>query len=195
MLNVEWLIVVVGWTIIIMTLSITHLKLHRVGGGLYSLEDEKIRTEKWIVRILSIVYFIAALSIALHAYFPSFDDLQDITRYYFIAIGVLIFIVAIVFFIEARIVLGSNWTWSGHQLRDRHKLITKGPYAKVRHPLYTSYFSAGLASGLILTDSRILIFVILLLPLVYWKAVIEEQHLQIIFSEYKDYKRKTRMFF
>lgn len=194
MIDIEWLIVVIGWTIILMTLSITHLKLYRVGGGLYSLEDQKIKTEKWIVRTITFVYLIAAFAISMQAYFPAFDDMYDVTRYYFVSQGVVLFVMALIFFIAARIALGSNWTWSGYLLRDRHKLITKGPYGFIRHPLYTSYLTAGLASGLILTDSRIIIFVILLLPVIYWKAIIEEQHLRMIFPEYKDYEKKTRMF-
>lgn len=195
MIDVEWLIVVVGWTIILLTLSITHLKLYRVGGGLYSLEDQKIKTEKWIVRVISFVYLIAAIAISTQAYFPVFDDMFDVTRYYFVVVGVVLFVMALIIFITARVALGSNWTWSGYLLRDRHKLITKGPYGFIRHPLYTSYVLCGIASGLILTDSRIIVFIILLLPILYWKALIEEQHLRMIFPEYRDYEKKTRMFF
>ncbi len=194
MSNVEWTIVVIGWTVILMTLSITHLKLYRVGGGLYSLEGKKIHKERWIVRGISAVYIIIAALLSSRVYYPSFDDFTDVSRFFFVSMGVYLFIAAAIFFIVARITLGSNWTWSGYLLRDRHKLITHGPYAYVRHPLYVSYLACGVASGLILTDSRIIMFVVLMMPLIYWKAIIEEQILEMIFPEYKKYKEKTNMF-
>jgi protein-S-isoprenylcysteine O-methyltransferase Ste14 len=195
MADIEWMLVVTGWTIIFMALSISHFKMFRVGGGICKLEDKRIRNERWVIRLLFSVYLIAAAFIAKNVHITAFDKYTGIEKYHFIFLGIIIFIIAICVFISGRVALGSNWSWSGKLLRDRRKLIKSGPYSCVRHPLYSSYVVAGIASGLILTDSRILIFIVLILPAVYLKAKIEEQFLRMIFPDYEDYKKQTRMFF
>jgi len=44
--------------------------------------------------------------------------------------------------------LGSQWS-VGARLIEGHELVTRGPYALVRHPIYTALFGLLLATGLV----------------------------------------------
>ncbi|MBU1446523.1 isoprenylcysteine carboxylmethyltransferase family protein [Patescibacteria group bacterium] len=196
MFAVPWAIVVCGWMIIFLILAITHLKLHHLSGGIYAFEDKDLHRQRIVLRLTTLMYLIAGCFLAWNMYFASFDAVSGIMEKYFIGIGIIVFAAAILLIIKARIALGSNWTWSGYLLKDKHSLIQEGPYKYIRHPLYTGYLLAGVASGLVLTSSAVLFVCLFIIPILYWEAIIEEQHLQVIFpDEYKKYMQKTRMFF
>lgn len=62
-------------------------------------------------------------------------------------IGVLIDLVSVAFAIWARVTLGRNWS-NAIALKEGHELIKRGPYAIVRHPIYTGLLFATLGSAL-----------------------------------------------
>ena len=66
------------------------------------------------------------------------------------ALGVLLCFLGLVFAVAARRTLGRNWSGEVTTKVD-HTLVTSGPYALVRHPIYTSAFvmygGTALASG------------------------------------------------
>jgi protein-S-isoprenylcysteine O-methyltransferase Ste14 len=82
------------------------------------------------------------------------------------------------------------------EIKSEHKLITVGPYAKVRHPMYTvlGLFSLGIA--LLTANTLIIAFTLIIIvgfPLV---AKQEEQMLIDEFGEeYLEYMKRTRRFF
>jgi protein-S-isoprenylcysteine O-methyltransferase Ste14 len=47
--------------------------------------------------------------------------------------------------------LGRNWSIS-LDLRETHKLVTDGVYARVRHPMYTAFWLWALAQALLLPN-------------------------------------------
>lgn len=47
--------------------------------------------------------------------------------------------------------LGTNWSVS-LQVREDHRLVTSGVYARVRHPMYTALFAHALAQALLLAN-------------------------------------------
>ena len=54
------------------------------------------------------------------------------------------------FAVWARVVLGHNWSGLVMMVRDGHQLVQTGPYAIVRHPIYTGLFFAILGTTLTL---------------------------------------------
>lgn len=74
------------------------------------------------------------------------------------------------------------------------KLITTGAYKLARHPIYTAIIFAGLGYALYQSSVYKLIITFLLLCLFYFKSKYEEQLLSEAFSDYSDYKQKTRRF-
>jgi protein-S-isoprenylcysteine O-methyltransferase Ste14 len=91
--------------------------------------------------------------------------------------------------------LGAQWS-AQLQLRDEHELITTGPYARVRHPLYTSVLGFGLGVALLTAHVLFVVFAILGPVGVMVRAPKEEQMLLERFGEaYRAYMQSTGRFF
>jgi len=63
-------------------------------------------------------------------------------------IGDVLVLAGIGFAIWARVVLGKNWSGLVMMVREGHQLVQSGPYAIVRHPIYTGLFAAILGTAL-----------------------------------------------
>jgi protein-S-isoprenylcysteine O-methyltransferase Ste14 len=92
---------------------------------------------------------------------------------------------------EARERLGSNWSRSV-TIKQRHELITTGPYAVVRHPIYTDILTGFLGMAIAISQVRWFI-VFVLIFLVFWvKLRMEEEWMRSQFGEtYATYARQT----
>jgi protein-S-isoprenylcysteine O-methyltransferase Ste14 len=55
-------------------------------------------------------------------------------------IGVAIVVIGASFGVWARLTIGTNWS-GDVTLKENHELIQRGPYALVRHPIYTALFT------------------------------------------------------
>ena len=87
--------------------------------------------------------------------------------------------------------------WSAQlQLRDQHRLVTTGPYARVRHPLYTAMciWAAGLA---LVTANWIFVALAVLMLAVFFTRVPREEQMMIeqFGDEYREYMKGTGTFF
>jgi len=71
----------------------------------------------------------------------------------FPAAGAALAIAGCAFAIWARITLGSNWSGRA-TVKAGHELITRGPYALARHPIYTGLIAAILGSVLVIGQWR-----------------------------------------
>jgi protein-S-isoprenylcysteine O-methyltransferase Ste14 len=79
-----------------------------------------------------------------------------------------------------------------------HKLITTGPFSKVRHPTYTSYILINLGVTLFVLNLVLIICFILAVWTTNYKARVEEELLsskQGFGQKYKDYMARTGRFF
>jgi protein-S-isoprenylcysteine O-methyltransferase Ste14 len=74
------------------------------------------------------------------------------------------------------------------------RLLTSGAYSIARHPIYTAILFSGLGYALYQTSLFKVVVTLFLLILFYFKSQYEEQLLSEKFSEYSDYKQKTRRF-
>jgi len=82
------------------------------------------------------------------------------------------------------------------EIKSKHRLITEGPYTRVRHPMYTvlGLFSLGMA--LVTANTLIIIFAFIILVAFPFVAKQEEQMLTDAFGEkYLEYMKRTRRFF
>lgn len=68
-----------------------------------------------------------------------------------IALGTIIFVVALWVFRRSHKELGRNWSIT-LEIRDKHKLVCSGPYALIRHPMYTSFLLMGLGQAFLLSN-------------------------------------------
>jgi protein-S-isoprenylcysteine O-methyltransferase Ste14 len=62
--------------------------------------------------------------------------------------GIAVSVVGIAFAVWARFFIGRNWSGT-ITLKDGHNLVTTGPYAFVRHPIYTGIVFAMAGSALV----------------------------------------------
>jgi protein-S-isoprenylcysteine O-methyltransferase Ste14 len=91
----------------------------------------------------------------------------------------------------ARIHLGRFWT-GDVGIVDRPELIREGPYARIRHPIYTGVLLAAAGTALGIGEIRAVIGFALLFVGLYWKALREEGFLLRAFGRtYEEYRERA----
>jgi protein-S-isoprenylcysteine O-methyltransferase Ste14 len=77
-----------------------------------------------------------------------------------------------------------------------HVLVTTGPYARTRHPMYTALNAFSLSMALMTSNLIIIFFAVLVAVPFPWIAEEEERMLLGTFGdEYREYMRRTGRFF
>ena len=106
--------------------------------------------------------------------------------------GIALTWVGIAFAIWARHTIGANW--SGRvTVKVDHQLIQSGPYAFVRHPIYSGILTGVLGTALA-TNLIGLIIVGVLGAYFYYSASVEEKNLTATFpTAYPAYRARTKM--
>jgi protein-S-isoprenylcysteine O-methyltransferase Ste14 len=106
-------------------------------------------------------------------------------------IGVILCATGIAFAIWARWHLGRNWS-AIPSLKEGHELVTSGPYAYVRHPIYTGILTALLGSALTLGGAALIAFVACC-GVFIWRVKVEEQLMLHQFpNDYPAYRARTK---
>ncbi|WP_414167031.1 methyltransferase family protein [Streptoverticillium reticulum] len=107
------------------------------------------------------------------------------------AVGAVVLIAATAFAIWARIRLGLMWT-SAPVAKQGHELRTDGPYAIVRHPIYTGIFGMFIGTALLMLLGGWVVAVLLAFGLMQWKINVEEKLMTEAFpGAYEEYKRRV----
>jgi len=174
--NLIFILVVTIYWIFIRIPRITKRKLQKE-----SIEKEKIKIIGELPLILSIIFYSGTVYLVI----PKTLNLI------LFSIGISLFVFGIFFNEWARTILGKQWSGAARILRE-HKLITKGPYSIVRHPMYFAN-TAMLIGCLFVVQSFILLGLFLLtLGIFIYRASIEEKELLRKFGkEYEKYKEKA----
>ena len=81
---------------------------------------------------------------------------------------------------------------SSIQVEKEQKVITTGPYAVVRHPMYLQMILVNLVTPLALGSYWALVPFLLSIPLIIIRLIIEEKLLMRDLPGYKEYCLKTR---
>ena len=74
------------------------------------------------------------------------------------------------------------------------RLITNGAFRMSRHPIYTAIIFLGLGYAIYTSSIYKALITLMLFVLFYFKSKYEEKLLHLKFSEYQDYKKRTRRF-
>jgi protein-S-isoprenylcysteine O-methyltransferase Ste14 len=107
------------------------------------------------------------------------------------SLGALLFVGGLMFTVWARLHLGRNWS-DVVTLKEDHSLITSGPYAVVRHPIYTGLLIAFAGQAVARGEWRSLIGV-LIAAVAFWRKLrIEERRMLEFFgAKYQTYRQKV----
>ncbi|HUB52313.1 MAG TPA: isoprenylcysteine carboxylmethyltransferase family protein [Terracidiphilus sp.] len=106
-------------------------------------------------------------------------------------IGAAVMVAGLLFAVWARVHLGRNWSRSVTIKKD-HELISSGPYAVVRHPIYTGILGGFLGTAIAISQVRGFLALVLVLIVFWVKLRLEEQWMRSEFGEsYSTYARHT----
>jgi protein-S-isoprenylcysteine O-methyltransferase Ste14 len=105
--------------------------------------------------------------------------------------GAAITAVGLLFSVWARRHLGKNWS-QAVTVKQNHELITSGPYALVRHPIYTGLLLGFLGSAVARGEWRGLLAVALVFGALWNKLKLEEKVMRAQFGgPYETYSRRV----
>ena len=88
--------------------------------------------------------------------------------------------------------LGQHWSMM-LELGKKHKLVTTGPYARIRHPMYTYFTMMAISTALISANLFVGVFGIAALTLLYIIRIDDEEDmlLEEFGEEYSEYMKRT----
>jgi protein-S-isoprenylcysteine O-methyltransferase Ste14 len=93
-----------------------------------------------------------------------------------------------------QVALGTAWS-PQLQLRKEHHLVTTGPYARIRHPLYTAMLGYGTSLAFVTANWFFVVFAVVAIAAIFARVPKEEQMMiQQFGEEYKLYMQRTGRF-
>jgi protein-S-isoprenylcysteine O-methyltransferase Ste14 len=106
-------------------------------------------------------------------------------------LGIALTVAGLLFAVWAREHLGRNWS-SAVTIKREHELITTGPYAVVRHPIYTGILIGFVGVAVALSEVRGVVVLVLVFLGFWTKLRTEEAWMRAQFGEtYASYARRT----
>ena len=110
-----------------------------------------------------------------------------------VILGALLFFTAMWVFRRTHKALGRNWSIT-LQIREKHELISHGPYALVRHPMYTSFLLMALGQAFLLANWVVGLAGLIGFAVLFFLRVDKEERmmLEIFGPEYRAYMDRTK---
>ena len=173
------------------------IKVRRSGGHLIPNDQAVAREGGRGVLVLRVIVFFALMTfLVLYFLGAKWIDaflfpLPAWLRWAGFAIG----LVSVIFWTWTQVILDTQWS-AQLQLTKEHHLITTGPYARIRHPLYTAMFVWAIALALLTANWIFVAFAALSIAGTVARVPKEEQMMLEAFSnEYRTYMQHTGRFF
>ncbi len=160
-------------------------------------DREAIRREGqglFVVRVL--MFFLLLVWLVIYAINPGRTEFLSIPfpgwlRWLGFALG----LVSLGFWVWTQMALGKEWS-PQLQVRREHHLVTTGPYARIRHPLYTAMIGYGIGVALVTANWVFVVLTGLAIAGLAARVPKEEKMMIEEFGEeYRAYMRRTGRFF
>jgi protein-S-isoprenylcysteine O-methyltransferase len=153
-----------------------------------------VRKEFGRARLLQVLLLVAAFLLYFNSSFAPGFFAERVVPLSSAAeiIGLALTLAGLLFAGWARFFLGRNWSGS-ITIKEDHQLMQSGPYAIVRHPIYSGLLFALL--GTAIAFGRLRNFLGLVLATIAWrlKSLVEERYMTEQFgAEYTNYKRRVK---
>lgn len=185
-------IILVSWTafLLVWGISAFFVKQDVRGGGYTALWQRY-----WIVRLAAAaVIILAAVRLGRSTGSPAavFFSHGIFTPPVALSwIGAVLTAIGIGFAIWARVNLGRNWS-SRPAAKEHHQLVTTGPYAYVRHPIYSGIMLAAL--GTAVASSIFGVGMLIFISIAFALRINKEEKIMLkLFPEqYPDYQKHTK---
>jgi len=196
--SITWFIRQVGGWLTLLTVALlvyglwrgTRRQVGRVTGN-----QGKFLQSSWFYLLSVVVYF----GFCYLIWIPLPVTVSPQVRFWLLMIGSIIFFPGLGLALWARLALGKNYftsTGLHAQLFADHQLITSGPFAFVRHPMYLGAILASIGSLLMYTTWTTLFFACTFAPILIRRARREEAGLASEFGEeWVEYCRRVPAFF
>ncbi len=109
--------------------------------------------------------------------------------------GFFIDLIYLAFLAWTQATLGKNYS-SQLRLQKEHHLVTTGPYARIRHPLYTALSGLGIAFALVTANWLFVLLAVFIIFGLVARVPREERMMLAEFGgDYKNYMLRTGRFF
>ena len=107
----------------------------------------------------------------------------------------LLMATAIALFVSASRTMGQNWSLVA-RTRSDHVLVTAGPFAYVRHPIYVALFEFMVAISIAFGHSGRLLIAVPIYAVGTWFRIVQEERLlrDMFGAEYDAYARRVKRF-
>ena len=107
--------------------------------------------------------------------------------------GFAITLAGVLFCVWARVHLGRNWS-SSVTIKEGHELIVTGPYALVRHPIYTGILTGLLGTVLAIAELRAVLGLVPIAISLWLKLRLEEKWMRTQFgAAYEAYAGRVKV--
>jgi len=101
-------------------------------------------------------------------------------------------LVAMGFYFVALVYRENTFTSATIEVADNQKVISTGPYAIVRHPMYASGLLSLVGAPLALGSWWGFVPVVMMVPLLIWRLLDEERMLEGSLPGYVEYRQRVR---
>ena len=181
--EVSWLLGIIAWYVIRYPFERRAKRLRVVRN--YRSLSEKIA--------LSVAFFGMAILPAFYVATGIPREADYAVRPWAIAAGIVIFVFGLWIFRRSHKDLGRNWSVT-LEIREKHKLVTRGLYRFIRHPMYASFLLIALAQAFLLPNWVAgLSGLVGLAVLFFMRINVEERMMLDTFGEeYRVYSGKTK---
>jgi protein-S-isoprenylcysteine O-methyltransferase Ste14 len=171
------------------------IRVHRAGERLMP-DRVAIRREGW--RICAIRFFVFLLLVALIVLFvlnPPWRPKLDFPLPFWLRwAGFAFGLASLGLWTWTHVALGTLWS-AQLQLRANHRLVTSGPYSRIRHPMYTAIWVWVTSLGFVIANWVPIIFAVGAAVILVARVPREEQMMLERFGdEYREYLKRTGRF-
>jgi len=109
-----------------------------------------------------------------------------------VGIGLAFTALGLAFSVWARFSIGTNWS-ARIEMKQGHQLIRRGPYAIVRHPIYSGFMMATLGTAIAFAEwSGLVAFALIVMAWGYKARLEESAMIEQFGSEYEQYRGKVK---
>ena len=110
-----------------------------------------------------------------------------------VALGAIIFASGLWVFRRSHKELGRNWSIT-LEIREQHKLVSAGPYALVRHPMYTSFLLMALGQAFLLSNWVVGLAGLIGFAVLFFLRVDKEERMMLenFGPQYRAYMERTK---